>query len=142
MKVFIYIIAILAGSVLSFESAIYGKLGENIGQLETSFYNFLMGTLILGILVLFFGKGEMSFVPKAPKWSLLGGILGVIYLTVIVVSVPFVGVGITMTAVIIGQLIMSMVVEHFGWLGIERTRVNKEKIFAVIAMVIALILIY
>ncbi|GGH98818.1 MULTISPECIES: DMT family transporter [Mammaliicoccus] len=142
MKVFIYIIAILAGSVLSFESAIYGKLGENIGQLETSFYNFLMGTLILGILVLFFGKGEMSFVPKAPKWSLFGGILGVIYLTVIVVSVPFVGVGITMTAVIIGQLIMSMVVEHFGWLGIERTRVNKEKIFAVIAMVIALILIY
>lgn len=142
MKVFIYIIAILAGSVLSFESAIYGKLGENIGQLETSFYNFLMGTLILGILVLFFGKGEMSFVPKAPKWSLLGGILGVIYLTVIVVSVPFVGVGITTTAVIIGQLIMSMVVEHFGWLGIERTRVNKEKIFAVIAMVIALILIY
>ncbi|MGK9043325.1 DMT family transporter [Mammaliicoccus vitulinus] len=142
MKVFIYIIAILAGSVLSFESAIYGKLGENIGQLETSFYNFLMGTLILGILVLFFGKGEMSFVPKAPKWSLLGGILGVIYLTVIVVSVPFVGVGITMTAVIIGQLIMSMVVEHFGWLGIERTSVNKEKIFAVISMVIALILIY
>lgn len=138
MKVFIYIIAILAGSVLSFESAIYGKLGENIGQLETSFYNFLMGTLILGILVLFFGKGEMSFVPKAPKWSLFGGILGVIYLTVIVVSVPFVGVGITMTAVIIGQLIMSMVVEHFGWLGIERTRVNKEKIFAVIAMVIHL----
>lgn len=142
MKLFVYILAIIAGSVLSFESAIYGKLGENIGQLETSFYNFLMGTLILGILVLFFGKGKLSYVSKAPKWSLLGGILGVIYLTVIVLSVPFVGVGITMTAVIIGQLIMSMVVEHFGWLGIEKTKVNKEKVFAVIAMVIALILIY
>lgn len=142
MKLFVYILAIIAGSVLSFESAIYGKLGENIGQLETSFYNFLMGTLILGVLVLFFGKGKLSYVSEAPKWSLLGGGLGVIYLTVIVLSVPFVGVGITMTAVIIGQLVMSMVVEHFGWLGIEKTKVNKEKVFAVIAMVIALILIY
>ncbi|MGW7944615.1 hypothetical protein [Staphylococcus xylosus] len=29
MKLFVYILAIIAGSVLSFESAIYGKLGEN-----------------------------------------------------------------------------------------------------------------
>ncbi len=72
MKLFVYILAIIAGSVLSFESAIYGKLGENIGQLETSFYNFLMGTLILGVLVLFFGKGKLSYVSEAPKWSLLG----------------------------------------------------------------------
>ncbi|MDW8546707.1 DMT family transporter [Staphylococcus pseudoxylosus] len=40
------------------------------------------------------------------------------------------------------RTVMSMVVEHFGWLGIEKTKVNKEKVFAVIAMVIALILIY
>jgi len=58
------------------------------------------------------------------------------------VSVPFVGVGVTMVAVIIGQLLMSMVIEHFGWLGSQRTRVNKEKVFAVISMIIALILIH
>ncbi|MCY8111083.1 DMT family transporter, partial [Bacillus spizizenii] len=90
---------------------------------------------------LFFGKGELSYTLKAPKWSLLGGVMGVVYLTSIVVSVPFVGVGITMVAVIIGQLVMSMVIEHFGWLGSKKTRVNKEKIFAVISMIIALILI-
>ncbi|MCY7834340.1 DMT family transporter, partial [Bacillus spizizenii] len=70
-----------------------------------------------------------------------GGGHGCCLLTSIVVSVPFVGVGITMVAVIIGQLVMSMVIEHFGWLGSKKTRVNKEKIFAVISMIIALILI-
>lgn len=95
----------------------------------------------MGLLWLFFGKGELSYTLKAPKWSLLGGVMGVVYLTSIVVSVPFVGVGITMVAVIIGQLVMSMVIEHFGWLGSKKTRVNKEKIFAVISMIIALILI-
>ncbi|MFD1066826.1 DMT family transporter [Oceanobacillus locisalsi] len=141
MRYFAYILAVLAGTALSFESAIYGQLGESIGELETSFYNFFMGTLIMGLLWLFFGKGKLSYAKKAPTWSLLGGILGVVYLTAIVISVPFVGVGITMVTVIIGQLIMSMVIEHFGWFGIKQTRINKEKVFAVISMIFALILI-
>ncbi|MCY8042103.1 DMT family transporter [Bacillus spizizenii] len=141
MRFISYLLALLAGAALSFEGAIYAGLGKTIGQIETSFYNFFMGSIIMGLLWLFFGKGELSYTLKAPKWSLLGGVMGVVYLTSIVVSVPFVGVGITMVAVIIGQLVMSMVIEHFGWLGSKKTRVNKEKIFAVISMIIALILI-
>lgn len=141
MRYFSYVLALIAGAALSFEGAIYGELGKTIGQLETSFYNFFMGSIIMVLLWIFFGKGKLSYVSKAPKWTLLGGLLGVIYLTSIVVSVPFVGVGITMVAVIIGQLVMSMVIEHNGWLGSKKTRINKEKIFAVISMMIALILV-
>jgi bacterial/archaeal transporter family-2 protein len=141
MRFISYILALLAGAALSFEGAIYAELGKSIGQIETSFYNFFMGSIIMGLLWIFFGKGRLSYTVEAPKWSLLGGVLGVVYLTSIVVSVPFVGVGITMVAVIVGQLVMSMVIEHFGWLGSKKTRMNKEKIFAVISMIIALILI-
>jgi len=141
MRYFAYILALLAGTALSFEGAIYGELGKSIGQLETSFYNFFMGSIIMGLLWVFFGKGKLSYVVEAPKWSLLGGILGVVYLTSIVISVPFVGIGITMVAVIIGQLVMSMVIEHYGWLGSQKSRINKEKIFAVISMIIALVLV-
>lgn len=141
MRYIFYVLALLAGAALSFEGAIYAELGKTIGQLETSFYNFFMGSIILGLLWLFFGKGKLSYAVEAPKWTLLGGLLGVVYLTAIVVSVPFVGVGISMVAVIIGQLIMSMIIEHFGWLGSKKTKINKEKIFAVLSMIIALILI-
>ena len=141
MRFISYILALLAGAALSFEGAIYAELGKTIGQIETSFYNFFMGSIIMGLLLLFFGKGRLSYTLEAPKWSLLGGLMGVVYLTSIVVSVPFVGVGISMVAVIIGQLVMSMVIEHFGWLGSKKTTMNKEKIFAVFSMIIALILI-
>ncbi|NRG47874.1 DMT family transporter [Bacillus sp. CRN 9] len=141
MRFIAYVFALLAGMALSFEGAIYGELGKSIGKLETSFYNFIVGAIILGLLWLFFGKGNLSYVVKAPKWSLLGGVLGVVYLTAIVISIPFVGVGITMVAVILGQLIMSMVIEHFGWLGTNKVKINREKILAVISMMIALILV-
>ena len=141
MSYIAYIFALFAGIALSFEGAIYGELGKTIGKLETSFYNFFMGAIILGLLWLFFGKGKISNAIEAPKWTLLGGALGVVYLTAIVISVPYVGVGITMVAVIIGQLIASMVIEHYGWLGSKKAKINKEKILAVISMVIALILV-
>jgi bacterial/archaeal transporter family-2 protein len=141
MHYIFYLFALLAGAALSFEGGIYAELGKHIGKLETSFYNFFMGTILVGLIWLFWGKGKLSYAMYAPKWSLLGGLLGGIYLTVIVISVPFVGVGITMVSVMIGQLLMSMVLEHFGWLGSNKARVNKEKIFAIVAMLIALILI-
>ena len=142
MRYLSYVLALLAGSALSFEGAIYSELGKTIGQLETSFYNFFVGSIIMAILWIFFGKGKLSYMVEAPKWSLLGGALGVVYLTAIVISVPFVGVGLTMVAVILGQMIMSMVIEHYGWLGSKKIRINKEKIFAVLSMIIALILIH
>lgn len=142
MRYVAYLLALLAGAALSFEGAIYGELGKTVGKLETSFYNFFVGSIILGLLWLFFGKGKLSYAVGAPKWTLLGGFFGVIYLTAIVISVPYVGVGISMVSVIIGQLVMSMAIEHYGWLGSKKSRINKEKILAVISMIIALVLVY
>ncbi len=141
MRYIAYIFPLLGGIALSFEGAIYGELGANVGQLEATFYNFAVGSLILGLLWLFLGKGKLSYAVKAPKWNLLGGILGASYLLAIIISVPFVGVGITMVAIIIGQMLMSMVIEHFGWLGSKTAKINKEKVLAVLSMLIALILI-
>ncbi|MNI33525.1 hypothetical protein D3C73_874810 [compost metagenome] len=142
MKIWVYIIALLAGVSLSIEGAIYGVLGQSIGKLESSFYNFAVGTVIIGIILLFFGKGSLSYTWKAPKWQLSGGILGVIYLTILVFGIPYLGVGLTMISVIVGQMAMSMIIEHKGWLGSEKTRVTKEKIMAVVLMAVALILVF
>jgi hypothetical protein len=79
MRYLSYILALIAGSALSLEGTIYGELGKTIGQLETSFYNFSMGSVIMGLLWLFFGKGKISYAVEAAKWSLLGGVLGVVY---------------------------------------------------------------
>ena len=48
MRLIFYVLALLAGAALSFEGAIYAELGKSIGQLETSFYNFLSVQLLWG----------------------------------------------------------------------------------------------
>lgn len=50
----------------------YAVLGESIGKLESSLYNFAFGTIILGVALLFWGKGKLSYTVKAPKCQLTG----------------------------------------------------------------------
>lgn len=141
MKAVMYLLALIAGAALSLEGAIYGELGKNIGQLESSLYNFAIGSIILALLVLFWGKGNLSMITKAPKWMLLGGVLGTIYLTIIVIVAPKLGIAITMIAVVAGQLVSSMLIEHKGWLGSQLVRVNRYHIASIAFLSIALLML-
>ncbi|TGA98973.1 DMT family transporter [Sporolactobacillus shoreae] len=141
-KAIFYLVALISGTALSLEGAIYGELGKIIGQFESSFYNFFVGSILLTLIVLFFGRGKLSHTLSMPRWYLLGGLFGVSYLTILVFGVPKVGVGISMIAVVAGQMIMSMFIEHFGWLGSVKNRITRRKVLAIVCMLGALIVIY
>ncbi|UNM96355.1 DMT family transporter [Ignatzschineria rhizosphaerae] len=141
MKIVMYLLALIAGTALSVEGAIYAELGKNIGQLESSLYNFVVGSVILGLLVLFAGKGNIGKITKLPKWMLMGGVLGTIYLTIIIILAPRLGLAITMIGVVAGQLLASMLIEHHGWLGSSIVRVNRYHVIALTALAAALLLL-
>ncbi|MDN4525870.1 DMT family transporter [Fictibacillus fluitans] len=142
MKIIYYVFALAGGFALSMEGAIASELGKTIGELESSYFIFLTGTVLLTLITLFFGKGDLSYIFKVPRWNLAGGSLGIIYLTMLVISVPFIGVGLSMVSVIIGQMVASIVIEGFGWLGSARNPVDRDRILSIICMAAALILIF
>lgn len=139
-KLIFYMIAVATGALLSFEGALYGKLGEQVGTLEADFYNFFMGAIISLILLIFFGRGNLATITKFPKWNLLGGLLGVTYLLTLVIGVPIVGVGISMIAIVVGQMVTSILIDHYGWLGSNRKPVGSKRIAALVLMLGALAL--
>ena len=142
IKSIYYLIALAAGIALSIEGAIYSELGKVIGKFESSFYNFFIGSIILFIIVLFFGRGQLNQSLKVPKWYLLGGLFCVIYLMVLVYAIPKVGVGLSMISAVIGQIVASMMLEHFNWLGSPLKKMNKNRTIAVACMMVALYFIY
>lgn len=141
MKIVMYLLALITGSALSLEGAIYVELEKNIGQLESSLYNFVVGSVILGLLVLFAGRGDLTKISKLPKWILMGGLLGTIYLTIIIMLAPQLGLAITMILVVAGQLLASMLIEHRGWFGSTIVRVNRYHMIALSALSAALLLL-
>ncbi|MFP3490615.1 DMT family transporter, partial [Staphylococcus sp. SIMBA_130] len=81
----------------------------------STFITFITGAMILFIVILFFGNGDLLKILEAPKWQLSAVWFGVGYLFLTILAVPKIGVIAANISTVIGQLSMGMLIDHFGW---------------------------
>lgn len=138
----ILILVLCAGMGLSVEAGLLGPLGEQVGHLSATLSIFLVGALLLSLAMVFVARPSISILFNQPRWLLTGGLLGPVYVVVLTVTTPLVGVGMTMVGILCGQIAASLVIDHFGWLGSERRAVDGYRVGALVLILAALWLIY
>ncbi|NBF06535.1 EamA-like transporter family protein [Pseudomonas sp. Fl5BN2] len=134
-------LVILAGMGLSVEAGLLGPLGTQVGHLWATLSIFGVGTALLLLLLLFSGPQPGPAFSQLPRWQLLGGVLGPIYVVVLTLATPHIGIAMSMIAILSGQVGKSVLIDHFGWFGSTRKPVNAERWLALALIVLALILI-
>lgn len=142
MIVIMMLLAVLGGATLSIQAAINGRLGSQVGVLKSAFLTFSVGALVTALLIFYFEPVQTVTLLDVPKWQLMGAMLGVPYTVIMVVAVQRIGTGIATVAVIFGQLAMSMLIDHFGWLGNASIHFTYTRLGAVVCLGIALYFIY
>lgn len=142
MTFLIIMASIIGGVLLSSQSSINGSLSKKTGVYESTFITFITGALILFILVLFFGNGNLLSILDAPKWQLSAVWFGVGYLFLTILSVPKIGVIATNISTVIGQLSMGLLIDHFGWFNGIQVTFDMKRLIAIILMLLALTLLY
>lgn len=142
MIVIMMLLAVLGGATLSVQAAINGRLGSQMGVLKSAFLTFSVGALVTALLIFYFEPVQAVTLLDVPKWQLMGAMLGVPYIVIMVVAVQRIGTGIATVAVIFGQLTMSMLIDHFGWLGNASIHFTYTRLGVVICLGIALYFIY
>ncbi|MFM8558819.1 MAG: DMT family transporter [bacterium] len=136
------LLGIVGGMAIGTQAAINAALGRTIGVLETAFVSFLVGAVCLGGMVVFAGNGRLGAVVTVPWWQLVGGVLGGFYVFTMVMNVPRLGVAPTITTIVLGQMIMGLVLDHFGWFGVAQSPVTLSRAAAVVLMIVALALFF
>lgn len=142
MTFIIIMLTVAGGAMLSIQAAINGQLGRNVGVFRSAFLTFSVGALITALLIFFFEPKQAVTLLDVPKWQLLGALCGVPYIVVMVIAVQRIGTAVATVAVIFGQLAMSMLIDHFGWLGNDAIAFSSTRLGAVICLGIALFFIY
>jgi bacterial/archaeal transporter family-2 protein len=140
VKILFPLMAVIGGMTIAVQGQINGGLGKKVGVIEGAFISFAVGTLALLFILLFFGKGNISLIGVVPKWQLLGGLLGAFFVVVQVLVVPKIGVTTTLIAVVVGQIILGAVIDHFGLFGGNRIPIDKQKIVAIVLLLFSLFL--
>jgi len=134
MNWFILLLVFLAGAATSIQAGVNGSLGKKVGALEAAFVSFLVGTIFLSILLAFLRKGNLISALDAPKWQLTGGLLGAIYILIMVTAVPRIGIAAALVTLIAGQLICSTLIDHFGFIGDKQIPVDWKRIVAILLL--------
>src|SRR5699024_4823363 len=136
------LIPLIGGMFVSLQGTLNGNLGKRVGTIESTYLSFFTGTVLLTIVVIFLGDGNLFKITEAPAWQWICAILGFIFIFVTAFSVPKICVTATNATIVIGQLITSMVVDHFGWFNNEITPFTMKRFIGILFMVGALFFIY
>jgi len=142
MIILMIILAIVGGALLSVQAAINGQLGSKVGVFRCAFLTFSIGALVTALLILYFEPKQAVTLLDVPKWKLLGAMCGVPYIVIMVLAVQRIGVAVATVAVIFGQLLMSVLIDNFGWLDNAELPFSPYRLAAVVCLGIALYFIY
>jgi transporter family-2 protein len=113
--------ALLAGALISIQTGSNARLKEAFGHpLPAVVISSLIGVVLLAAAT-FVARAPLSLdrVAGAPWTAWIGGLLGAVYAVTVVVLARELGAA-TLTALVVsGQLICSVVLDHYGLLGFE-----------------------
>ncbi|MCO8122853.1 DMT family transporter [Stieleria sp. TO1_6] len=138
-------IGLLAGGLLGTQPSVNGVLGKSVAHpLQASLISFASGTGILLLLTLATGGFPPQFtvsVGNLPWWVWTGGAIGVVMVTTSLLMVPRIGSLPWFAAVMTGQTIAALVLDHYGLLGNPKTPISGLRIIGTLLLVLGVLAI-
>ncbi len=115
-------LAAAAGIAMAVQGSLNGALGKVVGVLEGNFLVHAIGLFVVAALLFVcgLGKGDLSKVSEAPWYLYLGGVMNVLIIFGVMAAIAKTGAGNATTAIITGQLAMAMLIDCFGWFGLQQ----------------------
>jgi transporter family-2 protein len=133
----------VVGGMVALQAPINSGLGKTVGNFQAAFVSFAVGTIILAFIAGLSrgGFGQIAEVRTLAPQYLLGGVLGACYVSSILVTVRTLGAGGIVAATIGGQLTMSVIIDQFGLLGLDKDPISAMKAVGVVLLAAGTLLV-
>lgn len=138
------ILALAAGIMIPTQGAVNTKLASFVeSPIRAAFISFFVGTIALFGYILISGTPLSNFTnaKNAPLVAWTGGLLGAFFVSAIAASVPRLGVALTFSLAIAGQMLITLAIDHFGFLDVPIKEISLARIFGVVLIVGGVIVI-
>jgi bacterial/archaeal transporter family-2 protein len=141
---FFLIIAIAIGTIMPTQAVINNKLTTFTQYpVLAALISFFIGTVSLLIYCLVGGipLSNLASIRDAPPVAWLGGVLGAVYVSIVAFLVPRLGVALMFSLIVAGQMLITLIFDHYGILGVPVKAVNLPRLIGVLLVIAGVILI-
>lgn len=144
MSLIYILLAILSGACLPVQAGANAKMREFWGHaLGATLINFIVGLLaLLGTLLLLrIPWPSPQRLGQAPWWAWIGGLLGATMVALAVFLSPKIGTAALFASLVLGQMGVSLLVDHYGLLGLPVREINLTKVLGVGLLIAGVVLV-
>ena len=144
MKWFSVMLAFVAGAVLPLQAGVNSQLKGYAGSAVVSaFISFLVGTVALFALALSLRLPwpSLSVLAQAPWWAWTGGLMGAVLVYLLIVLAESLGAAVMVALIIMGQMVVSLFLDHYGFVGYSRHPINPARIIGTVLLLAGVFLI-
>lgn len=132
-----YLISIFTGATLAIMISLNGGVSTASGNYASSVIIHFVGLVgIIGVLLV--TRSKFKNLKNIPFYMFTGGLIGI--LTVLFTNASFstLGVSLTVSFSLLGQLITSLVIDHFGYFSLPVNKFDSKKILGFIIIIIGI----
>ncbi len=134
--------ALAAGSALPIQGGINAKLGKTLASpLHAALISFSIGAIGLFVYC-FLTKQSVTWtgLRELPLRYWAGGILGAIYVSIVIMVFPKLGPGLTFSLIVAGQMFVALLLEHFNLLVVQPHPISLLRVLGVALIVAGVVL--
>ncbi|GGC97577.1 DMT family transporter [Vreelandella lutescens] len=134
-------VALVAGALVPFQAGSNAELGRALGHpLWATLVSLVVSIAVVTPIVLFMQAPapDLGRIWHLPVWAWLGGVSGAIYVSSALILVPRVGATSFMVCVIAGQLIVSLLLDYFGWMNLPVREVSLGRVSGVVLVMVGM----
>jgi transporter family-2 protein len=134
---------LFVGSLLAVQAAANVQLSGAVGSpFGASTLQLGIGAMVLFALALPAGAlGAFGVLDHVRAWHLIGGIGSAVYITAGILLFPRLGAVVSVGLFVVGQMLASVLLDGFGWLGVERQPIAVADVAGTMSVVAAAFLI-
>lgn len=134
------VLSLIAGILGAMQSPTNGSLAKLVGNWESTFISFLMGTLTLFLIVLLINKGKLKPIKSVgvKPWMFIGGLYGVCGIFLNLYVVQFLETTILVSCSMIGQLSCGLFIDTFGLIRTEKRKINILRILGILVIALGI----
>lgn len=138
------VLAVVAGLVLPVQAGLNARMARHIGHpIFATTVSFIVGTLALIAysIAARLPVDQLKNYTQASWSEWIPGAMGAFYVAATVILVPKLGAALTFALIIAGQMVISVILDHYGLVGIPVQRISWGRAAGIVLLILGVILI-
>jgi bacterial/archaeal transporter family-2 protein len=137
----VFLIGLIGGAAVGLQSPIAGAMGQRLGGIASSLIIHVSGAIFSGLFLFLRGGEKIKDWPTLPWYMLFAGVFGLILYQTINVTLPRLGSTMMVVLIIIGQLLVGVIIDHFGLLGVATRHIDLTRALGIAVLALGAYLI-